>query len=273
MSGGDRTNLSCVASAAAAFRVDPGNRELEVRAGRWVDGSFVPGVSTSDFELLLDDMAAASLVGDDKWTEFIDYNYTHAGKPVRTRVFFDTEAMTTSTEHCSKRKITSSVLKSANDAGGAFRMCLSEEKAVKLPPCMCMPNFVRIQQRKTFRDVRDGKTVWKYELSKTWSATSRGAVGHVQHTTPPVLEVECELVDEGGGYLAENDNEYVARSLLMKANLLMGESSEDIASFQLVQDTKGKKRARQSGSARKIGATVECQGEPSTETMSIETSP
>ena len=71
--------------------------------------------------------------------------------------------------------------------------------------------------------MRGGRVVWSYELSRTWSAPSRTAVEHLQHEQEPVYEVECELVDEGGAYLAAHTDEAVARSLLLKAHLLLGE--------------------------------------------------
>ena len=93
---------------------------------------------------------------------------------------------------------------------------------------MCVPSFVRIKQRKTFRDVRDNKTVWIYELSKTWSACSRSAVEHAQHMFPPVYEVECELVDEDGSYSSIHKDSHIAMSVLLKAQLLMGEEGDDV---------------------------------------------
>ena len=60
------------------------------------------------------------------------------------------------------------------------------------------------------------------ELSKTWSANSRSAVEHAQHMVAPVYEVECELVDENGSYMAANTDVKIARSILMKSQLLLG---------------------------------------------------
>ena len=47
----------------------------------------------------------------------------------------------------------------------------------------------------------------------------------LQHLQPPVYEVECELVDAGGTYLAARTDEQVAASLALKAQLLLAEES------------------------------------------------
>ena len=97
------------------------------------------------------------------------------------------------------------------------------EVPVPNPPSSCLPSHVRVQQRRSFRDVRDGKVIWSYELSKTWSGSSRSGVEQKQHVCEPTYEVECELVDEGGAYASATGEERVAASLLAKAKLLMGE--------------------------------------------------
>ena len=60
------------------------------------------------------------------------------------------------------------------------------------------------------------------ELSRTWSGPSRGVVEGKQQNEAPVCEVECELVDEQGGYLSAHDDRYVAQSLMLKASSLLG---------------------------------------------------
>ena len=62
---------------------------------------------------------------------------------------------------------------------GQRRVACALETPVTSPPDVCVPTHVRIKQRRVFRDVRDGAVVWSYELSKTWSASSRSVVEHM----------------------------------------------------------------------------------------------
>ena len=115
--------------------------------------------------------------------------------------------------------------------GNVFATRLNEDMVCKIvvskeepcnPPTICNPAFVRIKQRRVFRDVREGKVVWSYELSKTWSASSRECVERAQHTCEPVYEVECEFVNESNIYSDKHNVNHLADSLLLKSNMLLG---------------------------------------------------
>ena len=212
-------------------------RELEIRLGR--DGgregggasSFRPGVAREDFEQLERDMEeSAELRAEDRYTELVDYHYTaRRNERVRTRVTFDAERMELGREHVRKDALATALVRSSDEGcAECCRVACAREDPVAHPPEVCLPTNVRVKQRRRFLDVREGRVVWSYELSRTWSAPSRSAVEHLQHVQVPTYEVECELVDEGGAYLAAHSDEAVARSLLLKAHLLLGEDAPSV---------------------------------------------
>ena len=213
--------------------------ELEVRLGHWDAqlGRFTPGIPKASFVHLERELCStADLEADKEWEEVVDYYYTSKDKSVvRTRVECDTTTMSMSNSHIVKRGTFSSVLLVDEETGDACKACWCMEVPVHDPPGVCIPSHVRIKQRKSFRDARGGGVVWKYELSKTWSASSRSAVEHMQHVQEPVYEVECELVDEGGEYLREREDSYVAHSLLAKTLLLLGEGPTRCDEMKVVQ--------------------------------------
>lgn len=199
--------------------------ELEIRLGDDHGTRFAPGICRGTFDQLETDMIdCGSLEADPKWVEVVDYHYLMGRRKVRTRVSFDTATMEMAREHVAKEALATAVVRNVCNEDGreSCRVACSTEIPVTDPPVQCMPTHVRIKQRRRFRDRRDGAVVWSYELSRVWSASSRSAAEHMQHTTEPVLEAECELVDEGGAYLDARTDEQVAASLLMKARMLMG---------------------------------------------------
>ena len=213
----------------AARRGDP-YVELELRLGSYVDGRFVPGVPRDVFEQLESELAqCSSLDAEETWTELVDYHYVSHQHPLRTRVEFDVKTIQLQTSHVVKEVQSSLVLRGVEEETGrqACRVACASERPQAQPPQSCVPTHVRIKQRRVFRDVRDGKVVWSYELSKTWSAASRSAVEQLQHHVPPTYEVECELVDQGDAYLGAHSDAYVAESILLKAQVLLGEDSLD----------------------------------------------
>lgn len=211
----------------ASRRANPSTAELEVRLGSWHDGHFTPGVPRTIFEQLEKDMVASSLTPTSKFPqEFKDHFYTvKRGQQVRTRVGVDTRRMEITTEHVVKKPdgfVTFRRCDGGEQTGEVCRVACATEVAEAHPPSTCVPTHVRVKQRRRFEDVRLGKVVWAYELSKVWSGPSSSVVEHLQHTSEPVYEVECELVDEDGAYLANHTDAEVAESILLKAALLMG---------------------------------------------------
>lgn len=237
-----------LAQCVAASRQHGSLAEIEMRLGSYADARFAAGVPKSIFDQLEQDLQDADLDADEGWTELVDYHYpTARGERVRTRVTFDTQHMELSTEHIIKQVMGSAVLcADGSEEEEACRVAWATETPLEEPPRACVPTHVRIKQRRCFRDVRGGRVVWSYELSKTWSASGRSAVEHLQRVSSPVYEVECELVDEGGAYLAARTDGEVAASLLLKARLLMGDVDVVLGAHDLRSDARAvaRKRAR-----------------------------
>lgn len=224
-------SLAQVAACVHRFRSDAKEHtELELRLGTYTDGQFCPGVSKDVFyDLERDLQDAAVLVADPGWMEHTDFHYTTArNETARTRVEYDTENIEVNTTHTIKTTHQNVIFRRTDGGDEAFRIAVAAETPLLDPPGSCLPTHVRIKQRKRFVDIRNGSAVWSYELSKTWSACSRNAVEHKQHTTEPAYEVECELADRGRAYVAQHSDEQIARSLLMKGNLLLGEDPDTV---------------------------------------------
>jgi len=241
-----REVLGCV----LAFRNEP-HGELELRMGGFAHSKFCPGVSKDVFDQLERDLAeSTTLEHDVGWVEVVDYFYMNQrGEAVRTRVEYDADQMEVSKRHVCKQSMHAVVLRRGDDddhghAAAHDEVCklaFAIETPILDPPTTCMPTYVRIKQRRCFRDVRDRRVVWSYELSKTWSANNRSAVEHLQLLSEPIYELEVELVDEGRAYTGARSDEQVAASLLLKTKLLLGEELSQ--SLRVVVATDVKKRA------------------------------
>lgn len=240
--------LQCISS----FQGGGNDQEVEIRLGfLQADGRFQAGVPLYVFDRLETEMKQAGLASNNKWEEVVDYFYCLPGngrKQVRTRVTTNTEEMTLEKEHIIKTCTQSVILTRGLDQGEVCRVVLSREEKVFCPPQACLPNHVRIKQRKRFQDIRNEKVAWCYELSKTWSSSSRQGAEHLQHTCEPVYEVECELVDEGFCYTEKKSAPYIVKSLLMKSNVLLGEEPDFSLSIhdpnESSKETDGKRRKK-----------------------------
>ena len=208
-------------------RKHPGEIEFEIRLGSHANQTFFPGVPRGVFHQLEQDMCEdCRLVTNETWSEVIDYHYMGMdGSPIRTRVIADSQRMLLKKEHTKKVVLQKALISRDDGSDDVARITLSHEMPVPDPPSCCVPTHVRIQQRRTFTDIRDNASVWAYELSKTWSANSRSAVEHKQHMNEPIFEVECELIDEKGVYLMDRTDEQVGRSLLLKTKCLFGKDA------------------------------------------------
>lgn len=232
-------------ACVAAFRAEGGaERELEIRLGQRTASGFTAGVQSAVFaQLECDFLDESNLVADPGWTEVVDYFYTlGTGAQVRTRVVCDTETMTMRTEHVEKFTRSSLVVARGDDPGDACRVETCVERAVATPPEATLVNYVRIKQRRCFRDSRYGGRVWRYELNKTWSGVTRSAVEHAQRHTPPCYEVECELVDADGTYLPARADADVAASLRCKMQMLLGDDADAFVELTHVRRPAKKQR-------------------------------
>lgn len=226
-----------------------GGCEMEIRMGQVnANGVFVPGVTREVFEQLERDLQESpELEGERKWIEMVDYHFTTSDNTnVRTRVEFDANRMEMKRSHVVKQTQSHVVVKrTEDDSGERCRIVYATEIPYTTCPGACIPTYVRVKQRRAFRDVRGGSVVWSYELARTWSAGSRSAVEHLQHMSEPVYEVECELVDVSGGYLETRSDETVAESMVLKAQLLLGEDHRTRVELEADKtgcESEGKKR-------------------------------
>lgn len=269
-------NFTCVKSCVEKYRESTQFQELELRLGHYENGKFTAGVERAVFEQLLEDMQNSPLQCNGKWSEELDYFYTHRNINTRTRVGYDSAGIKINVEHIQKENIQNVILSHAVNSSIACKVSLSLEKPVTNIPGICIPSHVRIKQKKTFKDIRDGKVIWIYELSKTWSAGSRSVVEQMQHMSPPTYEVECELVDEDGTYSSNNDDDYMAKSILLKTQTLMGDDGMDDQSIAVVsisgQMSASNKRKRSSNSSKKTTSTDGEWKESSTSTELQESS-
>lgn len=232
----------------ASIRRSQENVELELRLGQRSD-TFHSGVPRSVFEQLERDLVdSPGLSAEPCYTEIVDYFYTlPGGRNVRTRVYYDSTLMHMDTQHVEKRSIQSFVASVSNDPGDTCRLEVSCETPVESPPQSTLINYVRVKQRRAFVDRREYGDVWRYELSRTWSATTRDAVEYNQHNCEPSYEVECELADTSGTYMRERDDDHISESLHMKMLMLLGyddvETSLEISNVRNAE-CGGVKRAR-----------------------------
>lgn len=229
MAGGDCAAITALSEMVARFRPHhEAHGELEFRLGTLdaTTGSFTTGVSRDTFEQLERDMSDV-LASDRVWNEIVDYYYLDdTGTTLRTRVSFDNKNMTMGRCHIRKETLGQTTIARDDDPADACRVSCSVEHPVTDPPTSAIVNYVRVKQQKRFQDVRDGSVVWNFELSKTWSASSRDAVEYQQHHTEPTYEIECELVDASGTYLGERTDAQVGASILMKMKMLLGEETD-----------------------------------------------
>ena len=196
--------------------------ELELRLGVSEDGAFVAGVDAEAFSQLERDFEDTLRPLSSKWTEVIDYHYALTrSQRARTRVETDAERIRCVTTHIVKSALESRMV-SRDDTSECCRVALSRESPLTTPPASCMPTHVRLKQIRRFVDEREGSVVWSYELSRTWSGNSRSVVEHLHNHSMPTYEVEVELVDADGSYLASRTDEEVAASIVAKANMLLG---------------------------------------------------
>lgn len=217
--------LQALTNVVALRRRESVQGELEIRVGTLCgDGTFVAGMNSDEFEQLHREMEVeASLESEEsEWRQVVDYHYVApSGERVRTRVECDLQGLTMNTSHITKTTLHDEIV-TVQDRSSACRVACAREVPILSPPQACFPTHVRVKSRRRFWDKRDDRVVWVYELSRTWSGPSRVVVEGKQQTEAPVYEVECELIDEQGVYLSAHDDDYVARSLVLKASSLLG---------------------------------------------------
>lgn len=216
----------------------PDELELELRFGVMTpDGRFKPGVTRELMETVIGRLQTNAACAVGEWTEHEDYFYqaTVGGvsRKVRTRVQYDADEFGIERTHTLKKRLAHTTLR-AGDA--ALRIALSRETPVHakdIPTC-ASTSHVRIQQRKTIRwsRVPASSPPWSYEFSLTWAGETRSKAESLRAGgAAAVHEFEIEL-DLQSDYTRRHADEYMARSLLMKAADFM----EPHALFTLVSE-------------------------------------
>ena len=208
-------------------RNNPKN-ELELRFGKKTNNKFCSGVNYDLFQDIHEDlMTAEGVIKTECWRETMDVFFDHQGKEMRTRVVYSSENMAIEKETIIKKKLSSILVKCDLD-NYDFRISVSSEENVKnedLPPIVD-PKHVRLKHSKSFFLQKNNINVWRIDLSKCWSSSSRTNVEEKQHTENPIYEVECELVDTNV-YLKSNDNSHILKSIIMKGLGLAGTPTLD----------------------------------------------
>lgn len=234
--------------------------ELEVRLGTITsNGRFCAGVSKLFFEQLEQDLAECpTLVADEGWVEVVDHHFaTPDGQEMRTRILPDTDAIKLRQSTICKMPVQRVLCScSAGLCDEVCRVSLAQELPVAAPPPVVIETHVRIKQRRCFRDVREGRTVWSYELSRTWSGSGYQATEYQQHNAEPVYEVEIELVDEDGAYSGPRSVAQLVEGIAHKVKLLLGQSTQDlcISDDPVRRSKKGERAHTRAARARSGGS-------------------
>ena len=207
--------------------------ELEARFGLYQEETrhFVPGINFDNMQqienmlLSFDGWDAVS----EGWVYTQDYFYRVDGKQYRTSVTFNTGPNPTIAQrvHVFKAVVDKLELKSVPMHSQTIlghmhktplqcdiKVALASERVLldKEVPHLAEPHLLRFKQRRWF-EIRG----WRYDLTKTWQATSREEMEKQQlHDPICEFEIECSNVED---VLARpyHSNEYVATSLLLKA--------------------------------------------------------
>lgn len=200
--------------------------ELEARFGTIVQQKFVPGVSRSLMDDIIDKMQKSSFVrGDSEWKEEQDVYYEHNGRYMRTRVQYDSNTMTVTSSTTEKVPVVPPVdcLHRVGDEMGGLdvRLSLKTEHIVESPPLWVNPTLVRIKQRRRFVTENE---LWAFDFSMTWSGRSKSEAEASQMKDDAVFEIECELIDVPRA-MAQRSNEYLALSILLKMTDFMPSNS------------------------------------------------
>jgi hypothetical protein len=198
--------------------------ELEARMGLLGDTSFVPGINSECMRQI--EAMLTSYDGWDRvtqgWVYSQDYFYRVDGKQFRTSTTFDhanvasTHMYKTVLEQRDLRHVplhSSAVLAHLHKIPvvADVRVSLAMESPVAELPQLVKPYMLRFKQRRSFH-VRG----WRYDLTKTWQASSRKEM-EAKQQQPPVCEVEVECEDPVGCFAKPyHTDEYMATSLLLK---------------------------------------------------------
>lgn len=214
----------CIPNTAEVIRILRENPscELEARFGSIVNGRFQPGVDRNTMDTIIEAMQKSAFVkGEDEWKEETDFYYNNNGKSLRTRVSYDSNAMSITTETTEKKLMSAAVdcMHKINDDIGNMhvRISLKTENVINDVSSAVNPTLVRIKQRRRFVTENN---IWGFDFSMTWSGQTKSDAEYAQMHHDAVFEIECELL-ENEQYLMNRTDEHVAASLLLKMKDLL----------------------------------------------------
>lgn len=188
--------------------------ELEARFGRYDEkGNFVPGVNRNIMDSIIECMQKSSFAkGDDEWKEELDTYFMEKNVHLRTRVNYDSNAMTINSCTTEKQIILPSTTFKSSCDDKLVRISLKSERFYTNPPTSVTPYLVRIKQRRRFL-IGDG--TWAFDFSMTWSGKNRSEAEKSQMNEEPLFEIECELLKSDKELRLKSDT-YIATSLILK---------------------------------------------------------
>lgn len=214
--------------------------ELEARLGKLGSDRFQPGVSVHFMEKVVNMMNTYQQWSEvTPWTETHDYYYANGADaslpPVRTTAQFeidsDTQKRRVKTSHMRKFNIrkydylfmSQSVKLPTDHYQYDLRISLNREESVPASelPRIVNPTFMRIKSRKTYfytsEDSPASKPIWRFDLTKSWSAPTKTQAEIKQRTEDPVFEIELECINPMALMTSpKHDAFYVACSMLLK---------------------------------------------------------
>ena len=208
-----RTSIRAVAALVGMYRElikTDGELELEVRIGRKINDKYVAGTERAFMDSAMRLMQTNDDMIVSPWKEHHDMFLAAPCSGVRVRVEFDTSHLEIQRTMVRKTCIKSAIVRS-NDA--MVKVSLNREAPVNdhLVPVIVNTEHVRIQQRRSYTYHSN----WQYDFSMTWSGRTKSEAERSQQLDDPTFEMEIELI--AGSYVAVHTDEFVAESLLLKA--------------------------------------------------------
>ena len=221
---GSAEALRAVSRIVAAYRRElrdegPKGLELELRFGKKVGKNVQTVVPSSVVDRVMSVVQTNAALMSDEWAELMDVYFDgNTGEELRSRVSYEVFDMAVHTETFQKRKLVETTLTS--DAVDV-RLVLSRETPAEksiVPDLVVAPKHVRIQQRKKIHLCSrefDAPT-FLIEFGMVWRGASRSEAERSQQLGTPDYTLELELLNPE--YVVRHEDDYVATSMLLKAN-------------------------------------------------------
>lgn len=192
----DTCPLLPISSMLEPFRKNK-HMEFEIRIGRMslADSSALK-ISPSECTMLDGKFRTSPVFDSSRWQEGHQYHYTIHGVQHRTECVPDSQCINMHVSTITKTRLNAV---SANICGDVYaKACLSKEQPLPNPSELVNSTHVRIRQRASHTYKGNGYTL-RYDLSRTWSGTTKTQAERHQRDGPPCCELELELVHVDAG--------------------------------------------------------------------------